>query len=156
MESVPEPVKPCEPSPCGPNSECRVVGDQPSCSCLPDFIGTPPNCRPECVSNSECASHLACINRKCRDPCPGTCGQNAECRVISHTPNCVCLSGYIGDPFAYCSLPPCKIIFISEPFINCSTITNAFDAKLIPHWLEYATKKSYYFSHDVLNFSSTS
>jgi hypothetical protein len=71
---------------------------------LPEFIGTPPNCRPECVSNSECANHLACINQKCKDPCPGTCGQNAECRVISHTPNCICISGYSGNPFQRCIL----------------------------------------------------
>ena len=98
----PVPVNPCIPSPCGPNAECRVTGDQPSCSCSLGFIGAPPNCRPECVSNSECVSHLACINQKCRDPCPGTCGSNAQCRVVSHSPTCVCLPGYYGDPFSQC------------------------------------------------------
>lgn len=101
-EVLPTPVNPCQPSPCGPNAQCQVSGDAPSCSCLSGFIGTPPNCRPECVSNSECASHLACINQKCRDPCPGTCGANAECRVVSHTPNCICIIGYVGDPFSQC------------------------------------------------------
>ncbi|CAH1999190.1 unnamed protein product [Acanthoscelides obtectus] len=48
--------------------------------------------------------HLACINQKCKDPCPGICGQNAECRVVSHTPNCVCQPGYFGDPFTLCSI----------------------------------------------------
>ncbi|KAG8227100.1 hypothetical protein J437_LFUL007437 [Ladona fulva] len=99
------PTNPCQPSPCGPYAECKVVGDSPSCSCLANYVGTPPNCRPECVSNSECASHLACINQKCRDPCPGSCGANAECRVVSHTPNCICLAGYVGDPFSQCILP---------------------------------------------------
>ncbi|XP_046389831.1 neurogenic locus notch homolog protein 1-like [Ischnura elegans] len=98
----PPPVNPCQPSPCGPYADCRVVGDSPSCSCLPEYKGSPPNCRPEYVSNSECPSHLACINQKCRDPCPGSCGANAECRVVSHTPNCVCLPGYQGDPFSQC------------------------------------------------------
>ncbi|RZC36331.1 hypothetical protein BDFB_000153 [Asbolus verrucosus] len=102
-EPVVVPTNPCQPSPCGPNSQCRDVGESPSCSCLPEFIGTPPNCRPECVSNSECANHLACINQKCKDPCPGTCGQNAECRVVSHAPNCVCLSGFIGNPLVICT-----------------------------------------------------
>lgn len=97
---------PCQPSPCGPNSQCRVVGETPSCSCLPEFIGVPPNCKPECISNSECQGNLACINQKCKDPCPGTCGQNAECRVVSHTPNCVCVEGYIGNPFVLCNLQP--------------------------------------------------
>ena len=97
------PVNPCQPSPCGPNSECRVSGDSPSCSCLPEFIGSPPRCRPECVSNSECPSSQACINQKCRDPCPGICGQNAECRVFSHTPMCLCSEGFTGDPFSVCT-----------------------------------------------------
>lgn len=101
-EPVVVPSNPCQPSPCRPNAECRVVGEAPSCSCLSEFIGTPPQCRPECVSNSECANHLACINQKCKDPCPGVCGQNAECRVVSHTPNCVCLVGFVGNPFIRC------------------------------------------------------
>lgn len=100
------PTDPCQPSPCGLFSECRVSGTNPSCSCLQNYIGIPPNCRPECVSNAECPQHLACINQRCKDPCPGTCGQNAECRVVSHSPNCVCVPGYVGDPFNLCSLPP--------------------------------------------------
>lgn len=95
---------PCQPTPCGPNSECRIINESPSCSCLPEFIGSPPNCKPECVSNSECPIELACINRKCKDPCPGICGLNAECRVVSHIPNCICVSGYQGDPFIQCNI----------------------------------------------------
>ena len=94
---------PCEPSPCGPRAQCQVVNNLPSCSCLPEFVGSPPNCRPECVSNSECPSHLACINYKCKDPCPGSCGVNAECRVVSHTPSCTCANSYTGDPFIQCT-----------------------------------------------------
>lgn len=92
----------CASCQCGPNSIYQTINDKPSCACLPDFIGSPPNCRPECVSNSECSSNLACINRKCRDPCPGSCGSNTECRVVSHTPMCTCLTGFTGDPFAQC------------------------------------------------------
>jgi len=103
VEATPE--VPCQPSPCGPNAECRPINNQASCSCLVGFVGSPPNCRPECLTNSECASHLACINQKCRDPCPGTCGQNAECRVVSHSPRCFCIQGYVGDPFTACQLP---------------------------------------------------
>lgn len=71
---------------------------------MPQYIGAPPNCRPECSSNSECSNNLACINNKCADPCIGACGTMAECRVVSHTPNCVCAQGYVGDPFVFCSL----------------------------------------------------
>lgn len=95
-------IDPCQPSPCGSNSQCRKVGESPSCSCLPEFIGSPPNCRPECITNTECSFNLACINRKCKDPCSGTCGTNSECRVVNHAPNCACIVGFEGDPFVQC------------------------------------------------------
>lgn len=98
----------CNPSPCGPNSICKVIGDAPSCACLPEFIGSPPYCRPECISNGECSSRLACIRQKCEDPCPGVCGTNAQCHVISHAPVCVCQPGYVGDPFTGCYIDPIK------------------------------------------------
>lgn len=100
---TPRPVDPCNPSPCGPNAQCRNIGEQPSCSCLPNYVGSPPNCRPECVVNTDCPSHLSCITEKCRDPCPGSCGYNAECRVQNHIPTCTCIIGYTGDPFTQCS-----------------------------------------------------
>lgn len=110
-----QPENPCIPSPCGPNSQCQVVNDSPSCSCLPDFLGSPPYCRPECSNNNDCPNQLACINRKCRDPCPGSCGNSAECRVVSHTPTCTCLPNYTGDPFTLCTPTPSK--FSYEIFI---------------------------------------
>lgn len=116
IEQAPtEVVNPCQPSPCGPNAVCQAAGDSPSCSCLPEFIGTPPNSRPECASNGDCANHLSCINQKCRDPCPGSCGSNAQCRVVSHTPNCVCLPNYIGNPFSACNLQPPQQLPIERP-----------------------------------------
>lgn len=115
VQPVSVPVNPCNPSPCGPNAQCKVSGESPSCSCLPDFIGSPPNCRPECVSNSECSPNLACINKKCQDPCPGLCGVNADCRVVSHTPNCICNAGYVGDPFIRCFVEEAKPVEIVNP-----------------------------------------
>lgn len=104
IEKLPAPpLNPCQPSPCGPNALCKVTNDSPVCTCLPEFVGSPPNCKPECISNSECPNNLACINQKCRDPCPGSCGVNALCRVISHTPNCACNPGYTGDAFVQCT-----------------------------------------------------
>lgn len=70
--------RPCHPSPCGPNSQCREINGQGVCSCIQGYIGSPPSCRPECVINSECPSNEACINQKCGDPCPGACGQSGE------------------------------------------------------------------------------
>lgn len=97
-------IDPCTPSPCGPNSLCQLHNDLPSCSCQPEFIGNPPNCRPECISNGECPINQACINKKCLDPCVGACGSMAQCNVINHTPNCACLPGHVGDPFTQCRL----------------------------------------------------
>lgn len=100
---------PCTPSPCGPNSQCKDIGGSPSCSCLSNFIGSPPSCRPECSINAECQSNLACINQKCRDPCPGSCGSEAICNIITHIPICSCPPGYTGDPFSYCQIKPTEI-----------------------------------------------
>uniref|UniRef100_A0A8D8VM32 Neurogenic locus Notch protein n=1 Tax=Cacopsylla melanoneura TaxID=428564 RepID=A0A8D8VM32_9HEMI len=93
---------PCLPSPCGPNSICRVIGNTPACSCVENYIGRPPNCRPECTINAECAGNLACINERCKDPCPGSCGAHASCAVVNHTPRCTCDPGFTGDPFSLC------------------------------------------------------
>lgn len=102
------PINPCEPSPCGPNSICRVFGERPTCSCQSSYIGSPPNCRPECVTSAQCDQHSACINQKCSDPCPGTCGLGAECKVINHNPICSCPRNYIGDPFDQCTPKPAE------------------------------------------------
>lgn len=114
------PTNPCVPSPCGPNSQCRDISGTPSCSCLSNYMGSPPNCRPECVINSECSSNLACMNQKCRDPCPGSCGTNARCQVINHTPTCTCLEGYIGDPFNYCQVKPQEVEPVQQDPCNPS------------------------------------
>ena len=96
------PRDPCIPNPCGPYSECRNIGETPSCICLQNYIGSPPNCRPECTINSECPSNQACIRQKCTDPCPGSCGILAQCNVINHTPICLCPVGYTGNSFERC------------------------------------------------------
>ena len=69
------------------------------------MIGSPPSCRPECVSSSECDLSKACRDNHCVDPCLGSniCGINSNCRVISHAPICTCKEGYQGDPFVRCS-----------------------------------------------------
>lgn len=100
------PADPCVPTPCGPNSNCRQVGETAVCSCLPNYIGRSPNCRPECTTNSECSRSLACINERCVDPCVGSCGSFATCYVSNHRPICSCLEQYTGDPFSACSPIP--------------------------------------------------
>lgn len=94
---------PCNPSPCGGNAFCKERNGAGSCACLPEYFGDPyTGCRPECVTNSDCSRDHACINNKCKDPCPGACGLNADCRVVNHAPTCVCLPGYEGNPTLSC------------------------------------------------------
>lgn len=104
-------LTPCTPSPCGANAVCRERNRSGSCSCLPNYFGNPyEGCRPQCTLNSDCPSNLACINQICKDPCPGTCGPNADCQVVNHLPSCTCNSGYTGNPFKFCSfIPPTAI-----------------------------------------------
>ena len=114
------PRQTCFPDPCGPNSKCLELNGRPTCSCLPEYLGAPPNCRPECVVNTDCPSYEACVGEKCVDPCPGSCGQNADCRVYNHNPVCTCLPGFRGDAYSLCTRIPRKLFF---PFLflcmNC-------------------------------------
>lgn len=107
------PIDPCASSPCGFNSLCQNNGGSAACSCLPSFIGMPPNCRPECVINSECPSSEACIRQSCRNPCLGSCGTGAQCHVLNHIPVCTCQEGYTGDPFTSCLPQPRKKTLLS-------------------------------------------
>ena len=103
---------PCQPSPCGANAVCQVMNGHEACSCLPGYIGPPPNCRPECVINSECPANKACLQQKCGDPCVGSCGINAKCDVVNHNAICSCPYDYVGDPFTQCYPKP------PEPVVN--------------------------------------
>lgn len=98
-------INPCQPSPCGQNSQCKEINQQAVCSCLPTYHGSPPSCRPECVINSECPLNKACSNQKCVDPCIGSCGLDSNCAVINHSPICSCRPGQTGDPFTRCYTP---------------------------------------------------
>lgn len=105
LDTPEPPPNPCNPSPCGANALCKERNGVGSCSCLPEYFGDPyTGCRPECVSNSDCDRNKACSNNRCKDPCPGSCGINAECRTINHSPTCTCLYGYSGNPLTKCEL----------------------------------------------------
>lgn len=104
VTTAPVQQNPCNPTPCGPSSQCRDIDGHAVCSCVPGYIGSAPMCRPECIQSHECPLNKACMNQKCQDPCPGTCGVNAECKVVNHSPICSCVAGYEGNPFALCHL----------------------------------------------------
>lgn len=100
LEPAVIPEDPCNPSPCGANAQCN----NGICTCLPEYQGDPyTGCRPECVYNTDCPRDKACVRNKCIDPCPGTCGQNAQCTVYEHVPMCTCLPGFTGNSFIICT-----------------------------------------------------
>lgn len=89
----------CNPSPCGPNTDCN----EGKCTCLLEYKGDPyEGCRPECVLNTDCPLDKACLRNKCVDPCVGTCGQNALCNIYNHIPMCTCPIGMTGNAFLSC------------------------------------------------------
>jgi len=95
----------CHPSPCGLNTNCRVESGRAICTCQPGFEGNPlslTGCRHECDSDAGCASHQACVNYKCKNPCEGLCGTQATCDIINHQPICKCPPDYLGDPYTRC------------------------------------------------------
>lgn len=100
-------ANPCDPSPCPIGSVCNVYGNGVAvCDvCSNEFGYNNPSCRPECLTNSDCEFHKACLNQRCLDPCTGTCGKNAICTVINHNAICTCPDGLYGNPFDHCSLP---------------------------------------------------
>ena len=101
--NVKEPSSPCNPSPCGANALCNEQNNAFSCVCPTNYVGDPfSSCRPECVLNTDCSREKSCVRNQCVDPCPGTCGLNAECRVSNHIPVCSCKESYNGDPYGSC------------------------------------------------------
>lgn len=104
-------VDACQSNLCGPYAQCKENNGQVSCTCLPTYLGVPPNCRPECTISTDCPTNRACRNTKCIDPCLDSCGLYTTCRVINHNPICSCRHGYTGDPFTIC-------IFLSRKQIN--------------------------------------
>lgn len=118
---------PCNPSPCGANAVCREQSGSAICQCLPEYFGDArQGCKPECVLNSDCASTQVCVNQKCRDPCPGLCGNNAECRVVNHFATCYCPQGHTGNPLESCKVIPVEgnAFLLFDQFLNVKTILN--------------------------------
>ena len=110
-EKPENPPRPCDSLICGTSAQCRVESGLAKCFCPPSYLGDPYTaCRPECVVNSECPADKTCSQKKCVDPCAGTCGSNAECRVSNHIPVCSCAQGFSGDPYSSCQPLPviCK------------------------------------------------
>merc|ERR1712227_84341 len=109
---VPRP-DPCDPSPCGPNTECNENRQgNPVCTCLPGYEP-----QPDTITG--------CSRIEARtpppDPCfPSPCGPNTQCSVnrlgnpvcecvsAGERATCKCPPGYKGDPFVSCRKGDCE------------------------------------------------
>lgn len=78
----------------------------PLCTCPPGILqDSNGGCSGyECTVDEDCASNRACVAYRCRDPCPGSCGIGASCRVEKHHPVCSCNHGLTGNPLIRCFL----------------------------------------------------
>ena len=132
--SAPRPIEviqPCNPSPCGINADCQERNNAASCKCIADYIGNPyVECKPECVVNAECPRDKACVNQKCRDPCPGVCGAHAFCTASNHNAVCQCEPGYTGNAFVACQrITTRKLKCLYVKVLNCFFRTTSTDSK---------------------------
>lgn len=111
----PLPSNVCDPNPCGPNAICSITNEgHHMCHCPEGLSGDPTSISgcggPECRTDDDCSLTLACTGLRCRDPCPGSCGIGATCRVEKHHPVCTCIHGLTGNPLIRCSPLPGKAL----------------------------------------------
>lgn len=85
--TVPSSISSCDPSPCGPNSACRITHDNlATCSCLRGYTGSPPDCH-QSEHQHAVDQKQSCSSKKC--------GPNSECYIgeYGHAA-CQCKPGY--------------------------------------------------------------
>lgn len=105
----------CDDDTCADTANCRGQQHQPKCYCPPGTSGNPfVDCvahiqpEPECRSDSDCLSQLACINNRCANPCAvdNMCSPDQECRILDTLPLrtmvCQCPPDTLVDPSGRC------------------------------------------------------
>lgn len=113
----------CDDDTCAETANCIGQQHQPKCHCPPGTKGNPfVECigakqpEPECRSDSDCSSQLACINQLCKNPCSNAdvCTPGQECRILDTLPlrtiMCTCPPDTIAD-----SAGRCKAIIAPKP-----------------------------------------
>ena len=95
---------PCDPDPCGPNTNNHNNGIFCACTCKPNYFGNPKEgCKRECESNTDCPNDKICSNYRCKDPCVGSkCAYNALCTSVDHEAICKCPDDATGNPHEEC------------------------------------------------------
>lgn len=88
---------------CEKNKKCETRRHRPVCVCKSGFVVNEYGeltCAPdkrECSRDDDCASNMACIDLKCRNPCVATpnrrspCDADKACEVNDHKPICICM-----------------------------------------------------------------
>lgn len=86
---------------CEENKKCETRRHRPVCVCKAGFVVNEYGeltCAPdkrECQRNDECASNMACMENKCKNPCVSgrepACPADKACQVLDHKPLCICM-----------------------------------------------------------------
>lgn len=88
---------------CELNKKCETRHHRPVCVCKFGFIVNDIGelaCAPEirdCQQDIDCASNMACIENRCKNPCMSgvhnrpACPSNKSCQVQDHKPICICM-----------------------------------------------------------------
>ena len=85
---------------------------------------------PDCTTDSQCDSQLACIDEECKNPCQAIdpCARDANCRVHDTLPlrtmSCICRPGFTGNGFVRCEPIGMDRSFfeIFSLFMQCSSL----------------------------------
>ncbi|KAK7008174.1 hypothetical protein SK128_009294 [Halocaridina rubra] len=95
-------INPCT-NACGTDAFCEVTNHRAVCQCPQYYEGDPySRCFAECTKHDDCRSYQACYQLKCIDPCEGSCGIGANCKVEDHKAICSCPKDFTGHPFDRC------------------------------------------------------
>lgn len=93
---------------CASNAVCRVSEHRVLCLCPDGYRGEPTKeCKKsECTFDNDCDVDKRCESGSCRNPClqPGSCGINAQCRVVNREAQCSCPPSHFGNPKIECVL----------------------------------------------------
>lgn len=104
--------------PCASNAICYAQNHAAGCRC-PEHLpignplaycerATPPPEEPECRTDVDCPSRLACIKNECVNPCEelSPCSPTAQCRVLDTVPvrtmTCTCPEGWVPNVDGEC------------------------------------------------------